>query len=156
MSTGQTKPKTAAAPSPLVAQRQHVAALESERATLAARLRQAAADNDAALVQSLMIRRETLPVLLADGRAALVPLEVAAVEAELDAVAARLAAQRVTVEEADRARETARAAYQEAERRYGVEQASFLPLTTARQFLLQRRRELQAQPAVRACAVATV
>lgn len=143
--------KTLTAPtSDLVAQRKHVAALESERAQLAARLRQASADGDAATVQTLLTRREMLPVLIAEGRAALVPLEVAAVEEELDAVAARLAAQRVAVEEADRARETARAAYQEAARRYGVQQASFLPLTTARQFLLQRRRELQAQAAVRA------
>ncbi len=143
--------KTATAPtSDLVTQRKHVAALESERAQLAARLRQASADGDAPTVQTLLTRREMLPVLLAEGRAALVPLEVAAIEEELDAVAARLIAQRVTVEEADRARETARAAYQEAERRYGVQQASFLPLTTARQFLLQRRRELRAQAAVRA------
>lgn len=141
---------TAAPPSDLVTQRKHVAALESERAQLPARLRQASADGDATTVQTLLTRREMLPVLLAEGRAALVPLEVAAVEEELDAVAARLIAQRVTVDEADRARETARAAYQEAERRYGVQQASFLPLTTERQFLLQRRRELRAQAAVRA------
>ncbi len=144
-------PKTATTPPrDLVTQRKHVAALESERAQLPARLRQASADGDAPTVMQLTTRREMLPVLLADGRAALVPLEVAAVEEELDAVAARLAAQRVTVEEADQARETARAAYQDAERRYGVQQASFLPLTTERQFLFQRRRDLRAQAAVRA------
>lgn len=143
--------KTVTTPtSDLVTQRKHVAALESERAQLPARLRQASADGDAATVQTLLTRREMLPVLIAEGRAALVPLEVAAVEEELDAVEARLIAQRVTVDEADRARETARAAYQEAERRYGVQQASFLPLTTERQFLFQRRRELRAQAAVRA------
>ncbi len=143
--------KTATAPtSDLVTQRKHVAALESERAQLAARLRQASAESDSATVMQLTTRREMLPVLLADGRAALVPLEIAAVEEELDAVAARLIAQRVTVEEADRARETARAAYEEAERRYGVQQASFLPLTIAREHLIQRRRELRAQVVVRA------
>jgi len=143
--------KTATAPtSDLVAQRKHVAALESERATLAARLRQASADGDADTVQTLLTRREMLPVLLAEGRAALVPLEVAAVEEELAAVAARLAAHRVTVEEADTAREAARQVFFEAEKQYTIAQASFLPLTTERQFLLQRRRELQAQAAVRA------
>jgi len=141
---------TAAPPSDLVTQRKHVAALESERAQLPARLRQASADGDAATVQTLLTRREMVPTLIAEGRAALVPLEVGAVEEELDAVEARLAAQRVTVDEADRARETARAAYQEAERRYGVQQANFLPLTTERQFLFQRRRDLRAQAAVRA------
>ncbi len=141
---------TAAPPSDLVTQRKHVAALESERAQLPARLRQASADGDAATVQTLLTRREMVPTLIAEGRAALVPLEVGAVEEELDAVAARLAAHRVTVDEADRARETARAAYQEAERRYGVQQANFLPLTTERQFLFQRRRDLRAQAAVRA------
>lgn len=145
----RTKPHIAPL-NPLTQQRQHVAALESERATLTARLRQAAADNDAATVQQLTTRREMLPVLIEQGRAALAPLEVAAIEAELDAVEARLVAHRATVEEADRARETARSAYQAAEQRYGVQQASFLPLTTERQFLLQRRREWQAQAAVRA------
>ena len=85
---------TAAPPSDLVTQRKHVAALESERATLAARLRQASADGDAATVMQLTTRREMLPVLIADGRAALVPREVAAIEEELDAVAVRLAAHR--------------------------------------------------------------
>ncbi len=141
---------TAAPPSALVTQRQHVAALESERATLPARLRQASADGDAATVQTLLTRREMVPTLIAEGRAALVPLEVGAVEEELDAVAARLAAHRVTVEEADTAREAARQAFFEAEKQYTSAQASFLPLTTARQFLLQRRRELRAQAAVRA------
>ncbi len=141
---------TAAPPSDLVTQRKHVAALESERAQLPARLRQASAESDSATVMQLTTRREMLPVLLADGRAALVPLEVVAVEEELDAVAARLAAHRVTVEEADTAREAARQAFFEAEKQYTIAQASFLPLTTERQFLIQRRRELQAQAAVRA------
>jgi len=140
--------KTATAPtSDLIAQRRHVAALESERATLAARLRQASADGDAATVQTLLTRREMVPTLIAEGRAALVPLEVAAVEEELAAVDARIAAQRVTVDEADTAREAARQAFQEARQHYDVQQASFLPLTSARDHLIQRRRELRAQAA---------
>lgn len=122
-----------APPSDLTQQRKHVAALESERATLPARLRQASADGDAPTVMQLTTRREMLPVLIADGRAVLVPLEVAAVEEELDT-----------------AREAARQAFFEAEKQYTIAQASFLPLTTERQFLLQRRRDLQAQAAVRA------
>ncbi len=65
--------KTPTAPtSDLVAQRKHVATLESERATLPARLRQASADGDAPTVQTLIARREMLPILIANGRAALV------------------------------------------------------------------------------------
>ncbi len=64
-------PKTATAPpSDLIQQRKHVAALESERATLPARLRQASADGDADAVQTLLTRREMIPTLIAEGRAA--------------------------------------------------------------------------------------
>jgi len=135
--------KTATAPtSDLVTQRKHVAALESERAQLAARLRQASTESDSATVMQLTTRREMLPVLLADGRAALVPLEIAAIDADLAAVAREEVGVRAAGDEADQARAQARQAVFEAEKRYASAQARFTPLDNRREALHRQRHAL--------------
>ncbi len=133
---------TTAPPSDLVTQRKHVAALESEFAALAGHLRQASADGDAATVMRLATRREMVPVLIADGRAALVPLELAGVEEQLAALADEEAGARAAVADADRQRELAALAVREAERRYLSALAGFQPLDNRRDALLRQRHAL--------------
>jgi len=131
-----------APPSDLVTQRKHVGALGSERATLPARLRQASAAGDAATVQTLLTRREMVPTLIAEGRAALVPLEIAAIDADLAAVAREEVGVRAAVDEADQARAQARQAVFEAEKRYASAQARFTPLDNRREALHRQRHAL--------------
>jgi len=83
-----------------------------------------------------------LPVAIAEGRAALAPLELVGLEEELAAADDRLAALRGAVEALDQAREMGRLACLDTAQAYEIKQGESLPPTAQREVFLRRRHEL--------------
>ncbi len=127
----------------LRAVRERLAGLQREQAELPGLRRAATIAEDAGRVAALSARASMLPTLISRAAEALLPLELAALEAEAVAIAAAEDAHRAVTDQAEAACVTARDAFFEAERRYNVTKVEFQVYAIRRQDLTRQRHALR-------------
>ncbi len=141
-------PKTATAPTAIDpaaarASRDRLAALQREEAEISGHIRVAILAEDGTRVSALTARQRMLPTLIARAAVALLPLELAALDAEASAIADAEDAHRAVTEEADRDRAAAFEALRAAEAAYNVAIVQFQAFTIRREDVARQRRALR-------------
>lgn len=140
------KPTTPTAIDPaaqLRASRDRLAALQREEAAIGGHIRIAILAEDGTRVSALTARQRMLPTLIARAAAALLPLELAALDAQAASIAAAEDAHRAVTEEADRDRAAAFEALRAAEAAYNVAIVQFQAFTIRREDVARQRRALR-------------
>ncbi len=148
MTKTATAPTTPTAVDPAVqlrASRDRLSSLQREESEIAGHIRVAILSEDGTRVSALTARQRMLPTLIARAAAALLPLELAALDAETAGIAAQEQAHRAVTDQAEAACVTAREAFFEAERRYNVAKAEFQIYAIRRQDVAGQRHALRAR-----------
>ncbi len=149
--TKQTKPTAVKTPAPtavdpiaqLRASRDRLAGLQREEAEIGGHIRVAILAEDGTRVSALTARQTMLPTLISQAAAALLPLELAALDAETASIAEAEHAHRAVTEQADRDRAAAFEALRAAEGAYNTTIVRFQSFTIRREDVARQRRALR-------------
>jgi len=140
------KPTTPTAVDPaaqLRASRDRLSGLQREESEIAGHIRSAILAEDGGRVSALTARQMMLPTLIARAAAALLPLELAALDEQRAAIADQERAHRAVTEQADRDREAASEALRGAQVAYNRAIVDFDGLRGRREDLTRQRHALR-------------
>jgi len=127
----------------LRASRDRLSSLQREESEIAGHIRVAILAEDGTRVSALTARQRMLPTLLARAAAALLPLELAALDAQVASIAVAEEAHRAVTDQADRDRAAAFAALTAAEQRWNVRVVQLQAFAIRRQEVARQRRALR-------------